>query len=241
MNHLVAISGGNSTAMGLRLNEIEPRDYTFVCTPTRNELPEMTAHWDHMETLLGKPLVRLAGVSLTDLIRFFKALPNNRQRWCTRMLKIEPYIAFAKKLQPAISYVGLRADEDRLGAVYDELGGITQDYPMKRWGWNLGKVQEYLRERGIRIPKRTDCAWCYDQRIEEWWNLWRGHPDVWLEGELLEIEMGHTFRSPSRDSWPASMRELRLKFESGLHPRGAGTLALDLDQPEYERCRVCQM
>ena len=60
MNHIVALSGGkDSTAMALRLVETEPEDYTFVCTPTGNEPPAMVGHWQRLEALLGKPLVRL--------------------------------------------------------------------------------------------------------------------------------------------------------------------------------------
>jgi tRNA(Ile)-lysidine synthase TilS/MesJ len=36
MRHIVALSGGkDSTAMALRLAEVEPLDYEFVITPTR--------------------------------------------------------------------------------------------------------------------------------------------------------------------------------------------------------------
>ena len=46
MKHVVALSGGkDSTALALRLAEIEPREYIYVCTPTGNEPPEMFAHW----------------------------------------------------------------------------------------------------------------------------------------------------------------------------------------------------
>jgi tRNA(Ile)-lysidine synthase TilS/MesJ len=42
MNHIVALSGGkDSVAMALRLVEVEPRDYLYVCTPTGNELHPM--------------------------------------------------------------------------------------------------------------------------------------------------------------------------------------------------------
>jgi 3'-phosphoadenosine 5'-phosphosulfate sulfotransferase (PAPS reductase)/FAD synthetase len=52
--HIVGLSGGkDSTAMALRLAEVEPRDYEFICTPTGNELPQMLAHWAKLEALLG--------------------------------------------------------------------------------------------------------------------------------------------------------------------------------------------
>jgi hypothetical protein len=57
MKHIVAISGGkDSTALALHLAEIEPRDYTYLITPTGDELPEMVEHWEKLEQLLGKPV-----------------------------------------------------------------------------------------------------------------------------------------------------------------------------------------
>ena len=52
--HVVALSGGkDSSAMALALKMFEPADYTFVCTPTGDELPEMDAHWLKLEGLLS--------------------------------------------------------------------------------------------------------------------------------------------------------------------------------------------
>ena len=60
--HVVALSGGkDSAAMALRLAELEPRDYTYVCTPTGDELPEMFQHWRGLAERLGKPLVPVMG------------------------------------------------------------------------------------------------------------------------------------------------------------------------------------
>src|SRR5262245_37676527 len=57
MTHVVALSGGkDSTAVALRLAEIEPREYVYLCTPTGDELPAMLAHWAQLEVLLGRPL-----------------------------------------------------------------------------------------------------------------------------------------------------------------------------------------
>jgi 3'-phosphoadenosine 5'-phosphosulfate sulfotransferase (PAPS reductase)/FAD synthetase len=96
MRHIVAISGGkDSTAMALRLAEIEPRAYEFCITPTGRELPVMLEHWANIEKLLGQPLIRVPAPTLMELILKFKALPNFRMRWCTRMVKIEPFMAYA--------------------------------------------------------------------------------------------------------------------------------------------------
>jgi len=90
------------------------------------------------------------------------------------------------------------------------------------------------------VPERTDCAWCFFQRLGEWWRLWKEHPDLYAEGEALEVELGHTFRSEDRDTWPASLAELRKEFESGRVPRGADQLLLPMGVAQRPRmCSIC--
>lgn len=221
MKHIVGLSGGkDSTCLALALREIEPRDYEYVFTPTGNELPPLLAHLERMEALLGKPITRItSGLTLEQLIEREQMIPNHRARFCTRVLKIEPTIAYMAAAPPgSVMYVGLRADEEERQGIY---GDTTCDFPFRRWGWGLKEVWGFLRERGITVPPRTDCAWCYEQRLSEWWHLHREFPDVYQHGVNVEKRYGHTFRSPSRDTWPASLDELRTEFRKGRVPRGA--------------------
>ena len=239
MMHVVALSGGkDSTALALRLAEIEPRDYTYVCTPTGDETPEMFAHWRKLAGMLGKPLTPgTYCTGLDGLIREQNALPNWRQPWCTRILKIEPYAAWLARHKPCVSYVGLRADEpEREQGDYLDIPGVEMRFPMREWGWNLPDVLGYLAGRGVVIPRRTDCLKCFYQRLIQWFEFWRDYPDVWAEGERLEKLTGHTFRSPGRDTWPTSMEGLRREFEQGRVPKGTRRdLIADM------QCRVCRL
>ena len=253
MKHVIGISGGkDSCAMALRLREVEPRDYEYIITPVGNELPAMFAHWAKMEALLGKQFIRLqpAGPGVDGLekrILQYNALPNWRQRWCTRELKIVPTIEFLKANAPCVQYVGLRADEEERKGIYGDIRGVNQRYPLREWGWGIDDVWNYLAEKGITIPKRTDCAWCYGQRLVEWKRLWQEHPDIFQRAVELEQLTGHTFRSPSRDTWPASLAELRERFEQGYKVRGE-RISLELhsedkcaaDDSRNEPCRVCR-
>jgi 3'-phosphoadenosine 5'-phosphosulfate sulfotransferase (PAPS reductase)/FAD synthetase len=241
VRHIVALSGGkDSTAMALRLAELEPRDYEYVITPTGNELPEMMEHWRRLGKRLGSPLQPIGLRSLQGEIRRQNCLPNHRMRWCTRILKIEPFQAFLAAAAPAVSYVGIRADEaDREGVDHSQIEGVELRCPLIEWGWGLARVQSYLQERGVVIPERTDCAMCFYQRLGEWWRLWKYHPAEYAEAATLERLIGHTLRSDARDTWPAALEDLAAEFERGRVPAKA-------DQPMFwstlnrsAMCAVC--
>lgn len=247
VKHIVALSGGkDSTAMALRLAEIEPRDYVYVCTPTGNEPDELFAHWRHLGEILGKPILPIMRDTLHGLIRKQRRLPNHKQRWCTRMLKLEPYYQWLAEQTPCVSYVGLRADEEsRPGMIFPDADGVTMDFPMRRWGWALADVQAYLATKNVSIPRRTDCKDCFWQTLGELYLLWRDDLASYMAGEELEDfvtaekSAPYTFRSPQRDTWPASRRELRERFEAGDVP--TRSLAMMDKRRMIGACRVCTL
>jgi hypothetical protein len=244
--HIVALSGGDdSSLLSVLLKEREPRPYNYLCTPTGNELPEMFEHWKTLGVLLGKPILPIMHrKGLKGIIRDQKMLPNFRARFCTRIAKIEPYRAFLFEEAakgPVVSYVGLRADEPgRAGGAYDDIPGVTMRFPLREWDYTDPMVMAELASRGIVIPRRTDCAVCYHQRIGEWYLLWLEHPEFFDEGIELEDEFNATFRTPGRDSWPSGLREMRAVFEGGRVP------TVSLNRMKRERmeaggCRVCSI
>ena len=210
----------------------------MLFTPTGDELPELFAHVERVEAMTHRQAIRPPNKPLSFWIEEFNALPNNRQRWCTRSIKIQPCINFLKANPDSTLMVGLRADEEERTGLYGDFA--TYRYPLREWGWGLDEVMDYLARRGVRVPKRTDCAVCYAQRIGEWWNLWREHPDRWARGEAWESKTGHTFRSAKRDSWPASMAGMRAEFEKGLVPRTVPLPQLFDQEEETQPCRVCR-
>ena len=230
--HVVGLSGGkDSTALALWLVENEPREYEFICNRTGNELPAMVAHWARLERVLGQPIKPVTHTAdLVELCEQMNMLPSHAARWCTRMLKIHPALAFYAKHAPCVAYVGLRADEEPRRGIYGE--DMTIRFPLREQGWTEADVWRYLAKRGITIPARTDCALCPYQRLEEWFDLWKNHPEEWAVGVALEARTGHTFRSAGRDTWPAGMKELGEAFASGrpLRKSSRGTT-----------CRVCSL
>lgn len=262
MLNVVGLSGGkDSTVLAFMLKEREPgTDWTYICTPTGDEAPEMVDHWLRLEEALGKPLIRIVNQkapTLDDLIDIQGMLPNFRARFCTRMLKIEPTIAWVlRQTEPVLMHVGLRADEDEREGIYGEL--VRSRFPYREWGIGIDGVLSYLpflaAQYGIEIPIRTDCLKCYHQRIGEWWNFWLTYPQRFWSAAAQETAKGHTFRSPGRDSWPVSLANLGAEFQR-LWDRGARTFleaqnmrrrerglgALKADRSQGPICRVCTL
>lgn len=237
MKHIGAISGGkDSVAMAVLLAETRPDiEFTWVCTPTGNEAPEWFAHMRKLRDLIGPITPIMYPGGLGALIKQWNALPNWRQRWCTRVLKIEPFAAYLMQNSPAKFYVGLRADEEmREGGDYKAVPNVEMIFPLREANMDLTAVRKFIADRGIIIPRRTDCMLCFFQRLIEWYELWRDNLAAYLEGEAWEAMTGYTFRSPRRDTQPTSLKELRAKFETGWIPK-------DTRDPIKEmQCRVCR-
>lgn len=138
MNVLAFSGGKDSTALALRMHELG-EDFELLFTPTGRELPDLDAHLDAVAGMVEKTIIRPDNRSLAEWIAFYNALPNHRQRWCTRQIKIEPCIAFLKKNPGSTLIVGLRADEQEREGLYGPYAHYR--YPMRdEWGWNVDDV-----------------------------------------------------------------------------------------------------
>jgi len=213
-------------------------------TPTGNELPEVWEHWCRVAAMVQAPVIQPSGPTLIQLIRFHGALPNHRQRWCTRQIKILPAIAWAKAHPEAVLCVGLRADEEERTGIIST--SVASRFPLREYGMRKCDVAATLDAHGIVVPRRTDCAWCYEQRIGEWYELWRDNPAEWAAGEAMEAETGHTFRTPhptisgrsGRDTWPTAMRDMAARF--AVEAPVLGLKLLERDRTS-QACRVCSL
>lgn len=237
---VAAFSGGkDSTAMVLRMWE-RGEDFVLLFTPAGNEPSELFDHVERIRRIVQKQLVQPDGPDLWETIERNRAIPNWRQRFCTRQIKIEPCIRYLKALENPVLCVGLRADEESREGLYGPYADYR--YPLREEGWSINDVLAYLGDRGIKIPERTNCKLCYDQRLGEWWKLWKFRRQDLDRGSMVEHRYGHTFRSPGRDRWPASLTELAEEFKQGRVPRGVDLQEDLFDVPDkYRRCRVCSL
>lgn len=205
VRHIVSLSGGkDSTALAIYLRQHYPQiPAEYVFCDTGAELPETYEYLERVEALLGASITRLSAldglgvqqksgrtafdVYLREVYGGF--LPNPRSRWCTRVLKIEPFERFVGESR-AYSYIGIRADENRQGYVARKPPVISQQpnimpvYPFRDDGLQLADINRILEESGLGLPEyyrwrsRSGCYFCFYQQVAEWQGLAETHPDL---------------------------------------------------------------
>lgn len=234
---IAAFSGGkDSTAMVLAMLDRGESIDGLLVTPTGDELPDLWAHWDRIAARVGCELIRPKAPTLREAIDAVGGLPNFRMRWCTRMIKVEPMIAWAKsQTDEVVVCVGLRADEPERRGIISE--SLACRFPLREYAMGLAEVRAVLALHSIVVPTRTDCARCYHQRIGEWWDLWRTHPEIFDDAIEDERRTGRTYRTVGRDTWPTGLAELRESFAGGRVPKDRRLPVV----PGEESCRVCRL
>ena len=190
--HILGLSGGkDSSALAVYMRDRVP-EMEYVFTDTLKELPETYEYLAKLEAFLGKPIVRLNAERGFDhwLKVYNNYLPNARQRWCTRMLKIKPFEQYIGD-DDVVSYVGIRADEDREGYVSTK-PNIRPVFPFKEDGLTRTDILRILDEAGLGLPEyykwrsRSGCYFCFFQRKSEWVGLKENHPELFEEAKKYE-------------------------------------------------------
>ena len=221
--HVLGISGGkDSSALAIYMRDRVPEMEYFFCD-TGAELPETYDYLNRLEAALGKPIVRLNSNRDFDhwLEVYQGTLPSPQMRWCTKNLKIKPLEAWIGD-DEAISYVAIRADENRLGYVSTK-PNITAVFPFREDGIDRAGVERILDEAGIGLPAyyewrtRSGCYFCFFQRKHEWLGLKDRHPDLFEKAIQYEDKVNYerTAMKGRKYTWSQgeSLRELVARRE----------------------------
>ena len=272
VRHVLGLSGGkDSAALAIYIQQRYPEIHEkveYFFTDTGAELPEVHQFLDKLEAYLGKEVVRLNSDKTFEewLQQHNQYLPSPQQRWCTRAMKIKPFEAFVGD-DAVISYVGIRADEDREGYV-SQKDTIKAVFPFVDDGIVRDDVFQMLEDT-VGIPEyykwrsRSGCYFCFFQRQGEWLGLKRNHPELfekakefenierqkydWKDGDVSIPNTGYTWSSQgSLDELVARAekkeREQGIIATSTFSERWQDILrAGEDDDPEDESCAICSL
>ncbi|MEN9251557.1 MAG: phosphoadenosine phosphosulfate reductase family protein [Thermostichales cyanobacterium BF3_bins_165] len=193
--HILGLSGGkDSTALAILLHKEIPEMEYFFCD-TGKELQETYDYLDRIKARLGIKITYLESERGFDhwLEVYGGVLPSPKMRWCTVQMKIKPLEKWVGD-DEAISYIGIRADENRDGYISTK-PNIKPVFPFKERGMVKEDILRLLEESGIGLPdyyrwrSRSGCFFCFFQRKYEWVMLAQEHPDLFAEA--VKYEQNH--------------------------------------------------
>lgn len=260
VRHVLGLSGGkDSAALAVLMHRRVPEIEYFFCD-TGKELTETYDFLDRIKARLGISIKYLSAERGFDhwLDVYGGMLPSPKARWCTKQLKIVPLEGFIGN-DDAVSYVGIRADEQRDGYVSTK-PNIRAVFPFKEEGLVKADILRLLDESGIGIPEyykwrsRSGCFFCFFQRKIEWVRLAEEHPQLFAKA--VEYEEAH--RDGRRYTWTSkeSLTELLSRREEiiadhhksqarrkELQPNRplAEVLAEALDDDDSDGCTICHV
>ena len=270
--HVLGISGGkDSAALAIYIKEQHPdvhEKVEYFFTDTGAELDEVYDFLAKLEAYLGKEIIRLSsGKPFEHWLKVHNEyLPSPQQRWCTRMMKIKPFEAFVGD-DPVISYVGIRADENREGYI-SQKPTIKAVFPFVEDGLVRDDIFQMLEDT-VGIPEyykwrsRSGCYFCFFQQQKEWLGLKRNHPALfekakefenkvrtkfdWKEGEVEFGGHGYTWSSQGTLDELVKKAELREKNNvsnaNKVNERWQDVLRFqeEDEDPEDQACLICSL
>ncbi|MDE6569975.1 MAG: phosphoadenosine phosphosulfate reductase [Alistipes sp.] len=156
VRHVLGISGGkDSAALAIYLKRLYPQlPIEYYNSDTKCELAETEKLIENLKSLLGHIELLIAAKDSpepTPFDHFLKIsggyLPSPQARWCTQKMKLAEFEKFVGDT-PAISYVGIRGDEDREGYVSTK-PNIQAIFPFRKNIWSVDVVHNVLHNSNI--------------------------------------------------------------------------------------------
>lgn len=174
IRHILGISGGkDSAALAIYLKQKYPTlKIEYYNSDTGCELAETELLIDRLGAYLGS-IKRLRAAEgspePTPFEHFLKAaggfLPSPQARWCTKKMKLDEFERYVGD-DYAISYVGIRGDEDREGYVSSK-PNIQSVFPFRRNIWSVDVINRFLHNDRIEQIKAIYGKLCPDGLMKE--------------------------------------------------------------------------
>ena len=179
----------------------------------------LTAMLD-LEQLLGREIVWVRGVSWETMIRKKKYIPNQVNRFCTSILKIDPIFQYLyyRDLLPCKMRIGFRMDEversekpKETDYKYTERSyRLASGKWISRWSyygnwreteypliennvWHK-QVQDFWNLKNIRFPQDSNCQLCFWKPLQQLAKNFQDHSALMKWAAVQEVIAGNQFK-----------------------------------------------
>lgn len=161
IKHVLGISGGkDSAALAIYLNKLYKKEelpIEYYTCDTGRELAETYVLIEQLEHELQISVKKYQDKNFQSTNednpfdfywkKYGGYLPSQTARWCTKSLKLAPFESEIGD-SPAISYVGIRGDEDREGYISTRQN-IQSIFPFRRNIWSVDVINKILNNSKI--------------------------------------------------------------------------------------------
>jgi 3'-phosphoadenosine 5'-phosphosulfate sulfotransferase (PAPS reductase)/FAD synthetase len=226
MKHIISFSGGkDSTAMLLRMIELNYQIDEVIFADTTFEYPEMYKWIDKIEKILPFKITKVTAPHTFD--SWFYGIPKRGKRseqglirgfppeffgcWWQRDCKTNP---ITKQIGEGNTvYLGIASDESkRSKAKRYSKGDNIYKFPLIEWNWTEADCVKYLESKGLKHPlitkfKRTGCWLCPKQGKDSLFNLFIHYPDLWIKLKKYEEDSPNGFKAN------ITLEELEIEFK----------------------------
>lgn len=204
MKHIVSFSGGkDSTAMLLRMIELDYPIDEIIFADTKLEFPEIYDYIDKIERYIDMPIIRLKTDKEFD-DWFYGKVTRGKNKGMQRGFPLVAYPCYwnreaklnvlEKRCKGNIRYIGIASDEPN--RIREKEGYI---YPLVDWGWTESDCIDYLQKLDMLNPlyerfDRLGCYLCPKQNLKSLESLYRYYPELWTKLKKYEKEDPKGFR-----------------------------------------------
>ena len=145
VRHILGISGGkDSAALAIYLKKTYPSLKIAETETLINRLEAYLGKIERLRAAEGSP-------EPTPFHHFLKAmggfLPSPQARWCTKKMKLDKFEEYVGD-DYAVSYVGIRGDEDRDGYISSK-PNIQAIFPFRKNIWSIDVINKFLHNENL--------------------------------------------------------------------------------------------
>lgn len=228
MKHIISFSGGkDSTAMLIRMLELNMEIDKIVFADTLFEFPELYVYIDKIEKFINRPITRLKpNKELWN--KWFKGKITRGKlkgevRGLPRVL-FPCYWSRESKIKPLTKIQG-KDNISYIGIAYDEQKRISNNknirYPLNEWKWTEQDCIDYLNKKNLFNPlyvnfKRLGCWWCPKQSEASLFVLYKNYPELL---DLMLVMESTNKKLTGRDLRLKPLSESIKNFKKGIIPK----------------------
>jgi len=235
-NYLSFGAGVNSVALYLLMVEYG-YDFEAVFSDTGCEWPEtyhymaMFQWWTKANGLRSvtilKPQVEKMG-SLIEYCEHYRTTPSFMLRWCSDKFKRKQLEKYQKP--PAFIHIGFASDEAHRARLNSKKEFESRFMLIENNITRAGCI-EIIRKAGLPIPRKSGCYICPFQRVGQWKELRRNHPDLFCRS--VELEKSANASRAQKGKKPLYISQSKKGPLSEIVEERQGVL---FEQDEYPPC-----